>query len=151
MEKTFTNAVILSATVMTAFMVFTPLKHLSAEGGAVLDEKTRIRKVVVEDVDFKTNTLVVDIDGTSVPVTTNASTTVFMGNGDETQLPSLRPGTNIYLFGHYNAETKQIEAEKMVIRNKRITERTSLSRAELRAQGTADASQNSASFITLGK
>lgn len=138
---------------MTAFMIFTPLKHLSAESEVVLDEKTRVRKVVVENVDFKTNTLTVDVDGARVAVTTNASTTVFFGNGDETQLPSVRSGTNIYLFGHYNPETKHIEAEKIVVRNKRITERTSLSRAELRAQGSTSISTTNTndSFITLGE
>jgi hypothetical protein len=126
MEKTFTNAILLSATVLTAFMVIAPPLHLSAQNEVVIDEQIKVRKVSVESIDPKTHSLIVKLEGlddVSVPVRTNASTTVYIGNGDETALLALQPGVNIYVFGEYNNVTKDIEASKIVIRNKRITAR----------------------------
>jgi hypothetical protein len=131
MEKTFVNATIFSATVITAFMIMIPINHLSAQNDVQIDESIKMRKALVSDIDWDTSTLTVDIEGFSVPVYTNASTTFFLSNGDPTLIPSFKPGQNIYVFGKYNPETRSIAAEKMVIRNKRITERTALSRAEM--------------------
>lgn len=138
MEKNFTNAILLSGTVLAAFMIIYPPIHISAQNTNAINEGLKVRKVIVESVDFKNNTLVVHPegdDGMSISVTTNASTTFFFGNGEETELPAVRPGANIYLFGTYDAEDEEIDADKIVIRNKRITERTSPSRAELARTG----------------
>ena len=121
-------------TLVAGFMIVTPLGHLSAQNEVIINEKIKVHKVVVENVDFKTNTFVVSFEGKTISVTTNASTTVFLGTGIETELPTIREGSNLYLFGLYDKETNTIAAEKMVIRNKRITERSTLSRAEQKAQ-----------------
>ena len=121
-------------TLVAGFMIFTPLGHLSAQNEVTVDEKIKVHKVTVESADFKTNTFVVSFEGKTIAVTTSASTTVFLGTGIETELPAIREGVNLYLFGTYNKETNTIAAEKMVVRNKRITERTTLSRVEQKAQ-----------------
>lgn len=134
MEKNFTNAIVLSATVFAAFMIVFPPLHISAQNTNGIDEDTRVRKVIVDSVDFKNNSLIVhpeNDDDVSITVSTNASTTFFFGNGEETELPAIRQGTSMYLFGMYDKEVDQIDADKIVIRNKRITERTSPSRAEM--------------------
>lgn len=134
MEKNFTNAILLSTTVFVAFMMVYPPVHSSAQNADSVDEKVRVRKVTIESVDYMNNSLVVHAEGGDdrpIDVATNASTTFFYGNGDEADLPVLRPGMNIYLFGTYDKEDKEIEAEKIVIRNKRVTERTGPSRAEM--------------------
>ncbi len=123
-------------TLVAGFMIFTPLGHLSAQNEVTIDENIKVHKVTVESADFKTNTFVVSFEGKTILVTTNASTTVFLGNGNETELPALREGANLYLFGSYDKETNTVAAEKMVVRNKRITERSTLSRVEQKAQRT---------------
>lgn len=134
MEKNFTNAILLSGTVLAAFMIIYPPIHISAQNTNTLDEDIKVRKVIVESVDFRNNTLVVhpeDDDDFSIRVATNASTTFFFGNGEETELPAIRPGAGIYLFGTYDREDEEIDAEKIVVRNKRITERTGPSRSDM--------------------
>lgn len=134
MEKTFAHATLFSATVITAYMLFSPPAHLSAQNDVRIDENIRVRKAVVQDVDFKDNVVVIELEdakGLGIPVLIGSTTTVTLGNGNETQLPALREGMPIYVFGNYDPESRTIAAEKIVIRNKRITERTTLSRAEI--------------------
>jgi len=133
MEKTFANATLLSATVLAAFMIMIPINHLSAQNEVKIDEKVKVRKGTIEDIAKDMSSFTVNVDGASISVRTNASTTISLGNGDETDLSSLKDGANIYVFGDYDSQTKDITATKIVIRNKRITERTSLSRAEMKA------------------
>lgn len=134
MEKNFTNAILLSATVLVAFMIVYPPMHLSAQNTSTIDPSVKVRKVTVESVDYSGGSLVVHLEGdddSTIDVTVNASTTFFYGNGDDADLPVLRSGMSIYLFGSYDTEDEEIDAEKIVIRNKRVTERTSPSRAEM--------------------
>jgi hypothetical protein len=133
MERTFINATIVSATIITAFMIMIPINHLSAQNDIQLDEHVKMRKATVSDVDRETNTLMVEVEDVEIPAYTNASTTFFLGDGEPTLIPSIKSGQNIYVFGKYNPETRSITAEKIVVRNKRITERTALSRAEMKA------------------
>jgi hypothetical protein len=132
MQRTFANATLLSATVLAVFMIMIPIHHLSAENEIKIDEKAKVRKVTIQHLDGSTS-FVADVDGLAVPVAIDASTTVYLGNGDEAEIGSLRNGLNVYVFGPYDPDTKSIAATKIVIRNKRITERTSLSRAQLEA------------------
>jgi hypothetical protein len=137
MQRTFANAALLSATVLSAFMIMIPINHLSAQNEIKIDEKAKVRKVTVEDFNKENGTFSANIDGLAIPVVMDASTTVFLGNGDETATDSLRDGANVYVFGNYDPESKSIAATKVVIRNKRITERTSLSRAQLEAESSS--------------
>lgn len=136
LEKNFTNAVLLSTSVFVAFMVVMPPVHSLAQNNVEIDEKVRVHKAVIEDVNEALASLSVTIDGGSVSVITNASTTVFSGTGDETSFVALAEGSNIYVFGQYDKHTNTIVAEKLVIRNKRITERTGMSRAEMSRKKT---------------
>lgn len=131
LEKNFTNAILLSASVFVALMVIVPPVHTLAQNDAQIDEKVRVHKATIEDVGEIQGSLSVDIGGGSVRVITNASTTVFSGTGDEISFVNLSEGANIYVFGKYDKETNTITADKLVVRNKRITERTTLSRAEM--------------------
>jgi threonine dehydrogenase-like Zn-dependent dehydrogenase len=149
MEKTFTKAIVLSATVFTAFMIVVPIGHLSAQNEIKIDEKVKFHKAVVSGVDFKSNALTITVDGVSVPVITNASTTVFFPNGDETMLPSVRDGSEVYIFGYYHPETRVINADKIVLRNKSALGRKTQSRAELRANDSLTSSLR-VGEITLG-
>ncbi len=136
MKKTFFNAILLASAAFVALMVATPLNHLSAQNEVSIDPKQRVHKTSILSINAETRTLTVDIDGVSVPVTTNASTTVSLGNGNETELGEIRNGSNVYVFGTYDPESKSILADKIVVRNKSKTERTSLSRAQLENQAT---------------
>lgn len=134
MEKTFAHGALLSATVLTAYMIFSPPVLLSAQNEVTIDETVKVRKAVIQDVDYKDNVVVVELEtakGVAIPVITTGSTTITLGNGNETQLPTLRPGMAIYVFGVYTKETGTIEGEKIVIRNRPVTERTTMSRAEI--------------------
>ena len=134
MEKTFAHATLLSATVITAYMVLSPPTHLSAQNEVTIDDSIRVRKAVIIDIDFKENFVIVELEsaqGVAIPVNMTSTTTIMLGNGNETLLPSLRVGAPVYVFGMYDKETRSIDAEKIVIRNKRITERTTLSRREI--------------------
>lgn len=154
MEKNFTNAILLSATVLVAFMIVYPPMHLSAQNANTIDASVKVRKVTVESVNYAKNSMVVFMDGDedqTIEVTTNASTTFFFGNGDEADLPVIRPGMNVYLFGTYDSKDEEIRAEKIVIRNKRVTERTSPSRAETaRASLRKGLQPNTPEFNLLG-
>ncbi len=134
MKKTYIKLSLLSMTLVAGFMIITPLGHLSAQNKVTINENINVHKVTVESADFKTNTFVVSFEGKTISVTTSASTTVFLGTGVETEFPAIREGSSLYLFGSYNKETNTIAAEKMVLRNKRITERSTLSRVEQKAQ-----------------
>jgi hypothetical protein len=149
MEKTFTKAILLSATVFTAFMIVVPISHLSAQNELNIDEKVKFHKAVVTNVNFNANTLLVTIDDASVPVITNASTTVFLPNGDETKMSSVRDGSDVYVFGYFNQETKVITADKIVLRNKSALGRKTLSKAELRS-GSNLKSMLPSGEVTLG-
>jgi hypothetical protein len=133
MEKTFANATLLSATILATFMIMVPISHLSAQDDVKIDENAKMRKAHIEDIDFTTHKLSVGIDGVSLLVIVDASTTVFLSNGEETTLPSVHTGMNVYLFGEYSSSTRSILADKIIIRNKRITERTTMSRVDMKA------------------
>lgn len=147
MEKIFGNAVLLSATVIVACLVIFPPLHLWAQNDIKIDEKVKVHKAVVVDTNEQNHSLTVKIDESEVPVIMQASTTIFLGNGEEATFDNVQPGTNLYVFGSYDSEARNIAAEKLVIRNKRITERTSLSRAE---QERVNSSFTLPSFDTLG-
>lgn len=149
MEKTFTKAIILGATVFTAFMIVIPVGHLQAESEIKIDEKTKMHKATIESIDFKTNTITVTIDGFSIPVPTNASTTVFLGNGEEAQLPALRTGSDVYVFGAYDSESRTLLADKIVLRNKSVLGRKTLSRVEMKAN-SGNVATDATGVITLG-
>jgi hypothetical protein len=125
MEKTFANATLLSGTVLTVFMLMIPINHLSAQNEVNLDEHAKFHKATIEKID--TETILVTIDQSEVPVTLNASTTITLGNGEETTLDHLQPKTNVYIFGTYSASSRSIAATKIVIRNKPVTDRSNLS------------------------
>ncbi len=148
MEKTLAKAIILAGTVLTAFMIVIPIGHLQAESEIKIDEKVKMHKAIVESVDFKTNVITVSIDGFSIPVPTNASTTIFLGNGEETQLPTIRDGSDVYVFGTYDPESRRLLAEKIVVRNKSVLGRKTLSRVEMKAN-SSDTTDTSGA-ITLG-
>jgi hypothetical protein len=132
MKKTYANIILLSTTVFVAFMVASiPLNHLSAQNEIKIDSKLKVHKTSVVSVNTLSGVVVVSIDGVNVPVLTDASTTVSLGDGRQTELTALTPGTNLYVFGEYDPLTKNIQSEKIVIRNKSSMSRTSLSRAQL--------------------
>lgn len=132
MEKIYIQSALFSTAILVVYAVMSPPLALSAESAPTLDESTRVRKGIVVNVDAATQKLVVDFDGVSVFVLTNASTTVNSSNGEETRLSFLRDGSAVYVFGRYNNDTRSIEAEKIVMRNKPVTGRKSLSRAEMK-------------------
>lgn len=133
MERTFIQSVLFSTAILVVYAMVSPPLHLSAEEIVpTLDESTRVRKGVVAEIDAATQKLVVNFDGVFVSIITNASTTVTAPNGEDMQLSFLRDGSAIYVFGHYDAGTHSIEAEKIVMRNRPITERKSLSRVEMK-------------------
>lgn len=131
MEKTFTNAVLLSTTVALAFLVVFPPLHLWAENDVPIDESVKVHRATIDE-SSEAGIMSVLIENISDPVRVlvSASTTVYFGNGDEAAFDILQPGTNVYVFGRYDKDRRGIAAEKIVIRNKRITERTNPSRAE---------------------
>jgi hypothetical protein len=133
MEKTFANATLLSASVLAVFMVMIPINHLSAQNDVKLDEKAKVRKATIVDINLENSTLTVDIEGMKVPVVVNASTTVFLGNGDEVTLGSVKSGSNVYIFGEYDVVSYTITATKIVIRNTSPMRRTTLSRAQMKS------------------
>ncbi len=131
MERTFANATLLSASVLAGFMLLIPIGHLSAQNEVKIDENAKFRSAIVENLDLNRSDFAIDIQGLTIPILLDASTTVYLGNGDETSLSSLKNGESVYIFGSYNHDTRDILAEKIIIRNKRITSRTSLSRAQV--------------------
>jgi hypothetical protein len=113
-------------------MIIYPPLRLSAQDEIKIDESVRMHKGVIEKAGIGESDLLLSLDGEeSVSVTLTASTTIFLGNGEEGGQSALNPGTHVYVFGYYDSEQRAIEAEKIVIRNRRITERTAPSRAEL--------------------
>jgi hypothetical protein len=135
MGKTFAHATLLSATVMAAFMIMIPINHLSAQNEVKIDEKLKVRKATIENLSKDGSGFTASLEeGVDIPVVLNASTTFFLGNGDQADISALKEGTAIYIFGEYDSSVKDISATKVVIRNKRITERTSLSRAQKEAE-----------------
>ena len=130
MEKTFANAVLLSATVVVACLVIFPPLHLWAQNEIHINENVKVHKETIEDVRGDSGTIIVHIDESSVPVYMTASTTVALGTGEDGTINNLEPGANVYIFGSFSKETQSITADKVIIRNRRITERTSRSRAE---------------------
>ena len=129
-ERTFANAALLSATVFAAFMTLYPPLHLSAQNEVSIDESVKVHKAVVVTITPSSSMIEVSIGEDTVPVLVTASTTIYFGNGSETDISSLHEEMNTYVFGVYNRESGVIKAEKIVIRNRRITERTSPSRAD---------------------
>lgn len=129
MEKTFTKAILLSASVFTAFMIVVPIGHLSAQNELKIDDTVKFHKAIVSRVDTASNFLTVTIDGAPVSVITNASTTISLPNGDDAELSSVRNGSDVYIFGYFNAETQVINADKIVVRNKSVLGRKTASRA----------------------
>lgn len=136
-EKTVGKAVLLSGSVLVLFMILIPIGHLSAQSEIKFDEKVKMRKATIESIDKSAASFTADVDGVEVPVMLNASTTVFLGNGDQVDTSYLENGVAVYVFGDYSTSTKQIAATKVVLRNQRITQRTTQSRAELESSKSA--------------
>lgn len=134
MKKTYINTILATTTAFVVLVLATPLGHLSAQNEVSIDPTQKVHKTTVTDINFSSNILAIDVDGMSVQVATNASTTITLGNGNETEFTALRAGANVYVFGSYDPVSKMIIADKIVLRNKSKTERTSLSRAELERQ-----------------
>ncbi len=134
MEKTFANATLLSASVLGVFMLMVPINHLSAQNEVKIDEKAKVRKAVIENIDLVSNQLTLDIGGVTIVASMDASTTVFLGNGDETDLRAVRNGADVYVFGDYHADARTISTRKIVIRSASPMRRKSLSRAEMNIQ-----------------
>lgn len=133
MEKTFANATLLSASVLAAFMLLIPINHLSAESEAKIDENAKFHAATIEHLDLSRSDFTIQIESLTVPVLLDASTTVYLANGDEATLTSLKDGASVYIFGQYSKQSGDILAEKIVLRNKPITTRTTLSRAQIAA------------------
>ena len=132
MEKKFIQSVLFSATILIVYSTVSPPLSLSAGSSLSFDGTARVRKGIVTKVDLGAQKLVVDFDGASVFVLANASTTITSPNGTEAEFSFLRDGSSIYVFGYYDNETHSIGADKIVMRNRPITERKSLSRAEMK-------------------
>jgi hypothetical protein len=132
MEKKFAHITLFTATFIVASMIMYPPLRLMAQDELQIDESTRMHRGTVQEVDLEEARLFVAIgEEESVPVTLTASTTILLGNGEEGNVQALGAEMNVYVFGYYSKEDRSIEAEKIVIRNRRITERTTPSRAEL--------------------
>ena len=131
MKKTFINAILITSTAFVALMIATPLSHLSAQNEVVIDAKQKVHKTSITAVNVDSQTFSIEVDGATIPVRTDASTTVSLADGNNTEFNALRAGANVYVFGTYDPASKAILAEKVVLRNKSKTERTTLSRAEL--------------------
>lgn len=149
MEKTFANATLLSASVLAAFMLLIPINHLSAESEVKIDENAKFRSATIEHLDLSRSDFSIQIQGITIPVLIDASTTVYLGNGEQASLSSLKNGADVYVFGDYNTESRDILATKVILRNKPITSRTSPSRAQLAAQSDDDEGSED-SFQILG-
>ncbi|MEZ0209281.1 MAG: hypothetical protein ACAH17_03850 [Candidatus Paceibacterota bacterium] len=151
MKKTYLNAILATTTAFVALMIVAPLGHLSAQNEVVIDASQKVHKTTVANVDFDSQTLFIDVDGTSIPVNINASTTISLGNGNDTEFTAIRAGANVYVFGTYDPILKSITASKIVLRNKSKTERTSLSRAERERQSgtSAQASDEDSLGLTI--
>lgn len=130
MEKIFIQSVLFSTAILVVYAFVSPPAHLSAQSSPELDPSVHVRKGIVSEINVDTSKLVVSFDGVSVPVAANASTTVTSSNGEETELAFLRDGSSVYVFGHYDIAERRIQAEKIVMRNRSVLERKSLSRAE---------------------
>ncbi len=155
MKKFFINTAILTIPTAIAFVVFSSPATLSAQNEFSLDSNVTFRKATIVQVDFKQNIVVVELDdakGFVIPVSMTATTTITLPNGDETLLPSLRAGASVYLFGSYDDTSLSFHAEKIVIRNRPITERSGLSRSQLeRPTRTAEDVPSSLTTLTLLK
>jgi hypothetical protein len=134
MTKIFTNAILITSTAFVAFMIVTPLGHLSAENQTAIDVTKKVHKAIIQGVESNSQSLAIEIDGAFSIVNTNASTTILSSDGDPIDITALRSGSSIYVFGYYDPVAKSIYAEKVVVCNKSKTGRTSLSKAELRKQ-----------------
>jgi hypothetical protein len=134
MKKFFISTAILTLPTAVAFVVFSSPATLSAQSEFTLDNNVTFRKATIVQVDFKENTVTVELDdakGYAVPVSMTATSTITLPSGDETLLPSLRVGASVYVFGSYDATLQALHAEKVVIRNRPITERSGVSRMQL--------------------
>jgi hypothetical protein len=149
MKKIYINAILATSAAFVALMVIAPLGHLSAQNEISIDAKQKVHKTTVTTINVDSKTLSIDVEGTSVPVITNASTTISLGNGNQTEFTAIRTGTNVYVFGSYDPESKTILADKIVLRNKSKTERTSLSRAELERQSSPTAHSEDSLGLTV--
>lgn len=129
MERVFIQSVLFSTAILVVYAFVTPL-HSSAEVILPFDEAAPVRKGVVAKVDAEAQSLVVDFSGVSVLVASTGSTTVTSPNGAEAKLSFLRDGTGVYVFGRYDKHSRIIEAEKIIMRNRPITERRGESRIE---------------------
>lgn len=137
MKKTYTNAILLTSTAFVALMIATPLHHLSAQNSISIDVTTKVHRASIVELNPDSGALIANIDGTAVPVTTDASTTLSLANGNGTELSAFQAASNVYIFGYYDPIAKSIRAEKIVMRNRPKTERTSFSRAELQQRASS--------------
>jgi len=78
MGKTFAHATLISATVLTAFMIMGPIAHLSAQNEVKIDEKLKVRKATIEKFSHDGSGFTATLDeGVTVPIVMDASTTIF--------------------------------------------------------------------------
>lgn len=137
MTKTLTNAILITSTAFVAFMIVTPLSHLSAQNQVTLDVTKKVHKANIQSLQADQQGLVIAVDSLSISVVTDASTTFSSSNGDQVDFSALRTGGVVYVFGYYDPVAKSIYAEKIVICNKSKTGRTSLSKVELEQQSSS--------------
>lgn len=127
------NTFMLSLSFIIFVMLVSPVTHSSAQNDIQLKKDIKTQRATISTIDSTTNTITVTIDGTIVTVLITASTTVFLGDGSQVELSSLRTNGDVYLFGTYTTETRIITATTIIIRNKSITARVGMSRAERNA------------------
>lgn len=139
MTKTFTNAILITSTAFIAFMIATPFGHLSAENQVTIDVTKKVHKASLGSIQLDSQSLIINIEGEDVSVTTNASTTITSSSGDPIDLSLLHTGSTVYVFGYYDPIAKSIYAEKIVVCNKSKTQRTGLSRAQMQERSSASA------------
>lgn len=130
MEKIFIQSALFSTTILVVYALVSPPTLLSAGAEPAFDETARARKGIIAKIDPVSQKIVVDFDGISIPIVTNASTTVNAPNGTQTELSFLRDGSGVYVFGNFDKESGSILAEKIVMRNRSSMTRKEPSRAE---------------------
>lgn len=81
---------------------------------------TPIEKVkigTVETIDNDSNSLMLKIGDTFLPVEYNASTTFYSGEGNKVDVSDVEDTMKIYVFGYYNSDASVMSAIKIVIAN----------------------------------
>ncbi len=129
-QKTKKYGIMAAGMLVAAVFIISPFDHLSAEAPIKIDEKAKVHKVIVADINREEGTILAQIEEATIIAYLSASTTVFLGNGEETNLGEISGGEGVYLFGLYSTSTQTLSVDKIVIRNKSPFSRKSLSRSE---------------------